>query len=78
MAFAWKELKDIALSRPEAERFPVIEELGPLDFGAFANREFLSVAKVAQLRKLHAISEGGPDMPSDGDNVAASTAAATS
>lgn len=77
MAFVWKELKDMALSRPEAERFPVFEELGPLDLGAFANREFLSVAKVAQLRKLQAISEGGSDVPSEGDNVAASTAAAT-
>ena len=54
MAFVWKELKDMAQSRPEAERFPVVEELGSLDLGAFANRQFLSVAKVAQLRGIQA------------------------
>ena len=54
MAFVWKELKDMALTRPEAERFPMVEELGSLDLGAFASRQFLSVAKVTQLRGIQA------------------------
>lgn len=65
MGFVWAELKALAQDRHEAHRRPAVEELGALDLGPFADRDFVSPAMAAQARK--AIGGG----TTDGDDMAA-------
>ena len=71
MGFVWAELKAVALDRHEAHRRPTVEELGALDLGPFAERDFVSPAMAAQARK--SISGGTTerdDVTSDGRDMA--------
>ncbi len=59
MGFVWAELKALAQDRHEAHRRPAVEELGALDLGPFADRDFVSPAMAAQARK--AMNSGTTD-----------------
>lgn len=59
MGFVWAELKALAQDRHEAHRRPAVEELGALDLGPFADRDFVSPATAAQARK--AMNSGTTD-----------------
>jgi hypothetical protein len=65
MGFVWAELKALAQDRHEAHRRPAVEELGALDLGPFADRDFVSPVMAAQARK--AMRSGTTDR----DDVAA-------
>lgn len=60
-AFVWKELLDLAATLPEARRMPLVDELGVLDLGVFADRNFVSVSAASRMRKIQALEANASD-----------------
>ncbi|CAN7245333.1 hypothetical protein LJR175_001005 [Variovorax sp. LjRoot175] len=60
-AFVWKELLALAATLPEAQRMPLVAELGALDLGAFADRNFVSLVAASHMRKIQALEANASD-----------------
>jgi hypothetical protein len=61
-AFVWKELLDLAARLPEAQRMPLVDELGALDLGVFADRNFVCVSAASRMRKIQALEANASDV----------------
>jgi hypothetical protein len=69
MALVWDELKAMAEELPRGTQ-EMLQEVGALNFGPFANRPFISVAAAGQMRKARALLEGDGGRQVEADAMA--------